>query len=157
MNNYCKCDKQFGELSVYAWKDGESVLICEQCQQIDDPMTHHYNTIRNNSRNTVDKPEPENKKDDKFNSDHFWMLFINPIAKALDDTNEYKADILDKTIKIQAKHIKNSTFEKENITRDAYLIFIIAIVMNQRDYLNMYLHQKPKNASQVMKMHLLLL
>ena len=40
------------------------------------------------------------------NSDHFWMLFINPIAKALDDTNDYKAEILDKTNKIHAKHIK---------------------------------------------------
>ena len=62
--------------------------------------------MRNYSRNTVDEPEPENKKDGKFSSDHFWMLFISPIAKALDDTNEYKADILDKTNNIQAKHIK---------------------------------------------------
>ena len=41
------------------------------------------------------------------------MLFINPIAKALDDTNDYKAEILDKTNKIHAKHIKNITFDKE--------------------------------------------
>lgn len=95
MTTFCKCDKQFGELSVYAWIDGKSVLICEQCQKIDKPMTDHYNSMRARYSKKDNEP-PENKKDEKLSSDHFWMLFINPVAKMLDDTNDFKADILEK-------------------------------------------------------------
>ena len=68
MDTYCKCDKQFGELSVYAWIDGKSVLIYEQCQK----MINLWQTIIILCVMIIVKqdnePEPENKKDEKLNS-----------------------------------------------------------------------------------------
>ena len=42
---YCKCEGG-SHNSVYAWRDGISVLICSQCQQIDEHLTNHYIEMR---------------------------------------------------------------------------------------------------------------
>ena len=42
---YCNCEGG-SHNSVYAWRDGISVLICSQCQQIDEQLTNHYIEMR---------------------------------------------------------------------------------------------------------------
>ena len=106
---YCKCEGG-SHNSVYAWRDGISVLICSQCQQIDEQLTNHYIEMRtayknNNTVQEIKEPESE-PNEEKLNADHFWMLFVDPVAKELDDDNEFKDIILERSNKIHTKHIK---------------------------------------------------
>ena len=113
---YCKCEGG-SHNSVYAWRDGISVLICSQCQLIDEHLTNHYLEMRTaykNNKKVQDIKGPESEPtEDKLISDHFWMLFVDPVVKELDDDNDFKEIILDKCNKIHNKHIKKHPFNIE--------------------------------------------
>ena len=51
---YCKCEAG-SHNSVYAWHDGVSVLICSQCQQLDEQLTNHYIEMRMAYKNNKKK------------------------------------------------------------------------------------------------------
>ena len=55
---YCKCEAG-SHNSVYAWYDGVSVLICSQCQQIDEQLTNHYIEMRTAYKNNKKVQEVE--------------------------------------------------------------------------------------------------
>ena len=113
----CKCKKVVGESCVYAWNNGESVMICEQCQCIDESFTNYNNNMRlkyASVREPESEPQAHDSSDDeKLNTGHFWTLIIHAVAITLEDTNEYKAMILDKTDKIHHKHLKTNPFNTE--------------------------------------------
>ena len=114
---YCKCEGG-SHNSVYAWRDGESILICSQCQLIDEHLTNHYIEMRTaykNNKKAQEIKEPESElspsprgrasgcpednhrpTEDKLNSDHFWMIFVDPVAPELDDDNEFQGHCLGK-------------------------------------------------------------
>ena len=69
---YCKCEGG-SHNSVYAWRDGESILICSQWQLIDEHRTNHYIDMRTaykNIKQVQEVREPESEPtEDKLNSD----------------------------------------------------------------------------------------
>ena len=81
---YCKCEGG-SHNSVYALHDGISVLICSQCQQVDEHLTNHYIEMRTaykNSKQVQEITQPESEpNEDKLHADHFWVLFVYPVAK----------------------------------------------------------------------------
>ena len=58
---YCKCEGG-SHNSVYAWRDGISVLICGQRQQVDEHLTNHYIETRTAKKDHKTVPDINNPK-----------------------------------------------------------------------------------------------